>query len=589
MLDNTEKLKKDAIKFSSGVNHKFSSLVLEPKETLRGALAKIARNKPGQSHLPAGIVLIVDKEQKLLGIATDGDIRRALSGGMKLDAPISGAMNKKPFLVEGPKSNMEILSLVVEKIKKENWHKDRLDKIIVVDKNRKVLDLLSFYDLWQQSDVRFKHVGVVGLGFVGLTLGLTLSDFGFTVRGTDKNKSVTGLIRSGKAPFFELGLPALLKDHLGKKFMVVDNFNRENNCEVYFIAVGTPLDKNNKPDLKYLGDASRNLGKLLKRGDSVILRSTVPVGTTRNFVAPLLEEHSGLKAGEDFFIAFAPERTVEGKALLELRQLPQIIGGINHQSADHAASIFGFMTKSTVLVDTLEEAEMVKLINNTYRDVTFGFANEVSLIAGKWGIDAKRVIEAANYGYERSSVPLPSPGVGGYCLEKDPYIFMESARAKGYEPQLIKHARRVSDMMVEHVADSVSSFLKSSTSKKNPKILALGVAFKGKPVTSDVRGSTAIKIIKKLQQENYNNIFGFDPAVSKENVLAHNMRYVKDLKAGFAKADVVFVGTNHPDFEALNIRQLLSLSERPVLLFDSWGLFNKEEVSKIKGVQYRRL
>lgn len=574
------------------MNHNLATLTLSPTGTLRDALAKIAKNKPSKTHLPAGIVLVLGTDQSLLGIATDGDIRRALSTGSTLDTPISRVMNKKPFLIEGPKSHTEILSLVVEKIKKENWHKDRLDKIIVVDKKQKILDLLSFYDLWQQSDTRFKHIGIVGLGFVGLTLGLTLADLGFTVRGIDKNKKISELIGSGKAPFFEAGLPMLLKDHLGKKFLIVNNFNKENNCEVYFVAVGTPLGKNNKPDLKYLGDASKNLGKILKRGDSVILRSTVPMGTTRNFVIPILEKNSNLKAGEDFFVAFAPERTVEGKALEELRRLPQVIGGINHRSVDQAANIFGFMTKATVLVDTLEEAEMVKLINNTYRDVTFGFANEVSLIASKWGMDAKRVIEAANYGYERSSVPMPSPGVGGYCLEKDPYIFIESAMSKGYDPLLMRHARKVSDMMVDHVANNIIEFVKEHSKNPpsgGPKILTLGVAFKGKPVTSDVRGSTAIKIIKKLQQENYKNIFAYDPAVTKDNMLVQNIKHVKDLKAGFANADVVFVGTNHPDFEDLNIRSFLSLSQRPVLLFDSWGLFNKEEVSKIKGVHYKRL
>ena len=565
-------------------------IAVSPTDSIRVALDKMSKNKPKETLLPAGIVLVLDKTKKLLGIATEGDIRRALSRGIPMETQVAKAMNRNPFLVEGPKTSLEIISLVVDKIRKENWHKDRLDKIIVVDKQRKILDLLSFYDLWQQSDTRFKHIGVVGLGYVGLTLGITLADLGFKVKGLDKNTVVANSIQKGTPPFFELGLESLLRDHLNKNFKVVSNFRGANNCDIYFISVGTPLNRENKPDLKYLGSAAEQLGKVLKYGDTVILRSTVPVGTTRDFVAPILEKSSGLKAGEGFFIAFAPERTIEGKALEELRHLPQVIGGFNHRSAELASSVFSFMTNATVLVDSLEEAEMVKLVNNTYRDVTFAFANEVALIAERWGIEAKKVIQAANYGYARSNVPHPSPGVGGYCLEKDPFIFIESAKAKGYDPLLFGHARTISASMLDFIANHTISFIKNNKpTNKNPKILTLGLAFKGRPVTSDIRGSTAVHLVKKLQKENYKNIYGFDPAVSKNDFYLHNVKYVRDLKAGFANADVVLVMTNHPSFEEVNIRQYLASAARPVLLFDTWGIFNKEEVMKIKGVHYKRL
>lgn len=570
--------------------HDLSKISISEKSTIEGALNRMAENKPKESGLPAGIVLITSPQKKLLGIATEGDIRRALSQGSKVSYSILRAMNKTPFLIEGPKTSTEILSLVVEKIKKEGWHKDRLDKIIVVDSARRVLDVVSFYELWQQSDLRFKHIGIVGLGYVGLTLGLTFADLGFKVKGFDKNKIVADAIKSGRPHFFEVGLPQLLKDHLDKNFQVVGDFRRENNCDVYFISVGTPLDKNKKPELGYLGLAAKNLGAILKKGDAVILRSTVPVGTTRNFVLPVLEKISGLKAGDDFFLAFAPERTVEGRALEELKKLPQVIGGINHRSAEVTADFFSFMTNSTLLTDSLEEAEMVKLINNTYRDVTFGFSNEVSLIAQRWGIDAKRVIEAANYGYERSNVPSPSPGVGGYCLEKDPFIFIASAKQKGYNPMLFHHARAISHKMLDFLADSVKTFLKDHKKEnKKAKILVLGVAFKGRPATSDTRGSTSIALLKRLQKEKYKNIHGFDPAVPRADFLPHGIKYVRDLKKGFSGADVVLALTNHIDFESVDARKYLALSAKPTLFYDTWGLFNKNEVAKIKGVHYKSL
>ena len=173
-----------------------------------------------------------------------------------------------------------------------------------------------------------------------------------------------------------------------------------------------------------------------------------------------------MKAGKDFYVAFAPERTVEGKALEELRRLPQVIGGTDRVSAEVAAHLFNSITSHSVIVDSLEEAEMVKLINNTYRDVTFAFANELSLVCKRWGIDTAKVIDAANRDYERSRVPMPSPGVGGYCLKKDPYIFIASARKKGYTPLLVSHARRVSDRMVSFIGETIFEFLLRN--KKSP-------------------------------------------------------------------------------------------------------------------------
>lgn len=567
-----------------------SKICIKPSDSIKRALDVLSENKPSKTNLPGGIILVTDQKKKLLGIATDGDIRRAISRGSSLSTPITGVMNNAPFTIEGPKSNLEILSIVVDKTRSENWHKDRLDKIIIVDKDKRLVDIVSFYDLWRACDVRFKHVGVVGLGYVGLTLALTLADLGFTVRGFDKNPDVIAKLKKGTAHFYEEGLEALLKDHSEKNFKVVGDFSMANNCDIYFVAVGTPLRKNNKPDMSYLEDASEKLGKILKHGDVVILRSTVPVGSTRNVIKPLLEKYSGLTAGEGFLLAFAPERTVEGMALKELRTLPQVIGGLNRASSDITSNIFSFMTNSTVVVDTLEEAEMVKLVNNTYRDVTFAFANEVSLVAQRWGLDAKRIIEAANYGYERSRVPTPSPGVGGYCLEKDPFIFIESARAKNYEPLMFKHARAVSEKMIRFVADEVTSFLKKQKkTAKDPKILIMGFAFKGRPLTSDTRGSPTLKLVQHLHKNNYKNLHGYDPAVVASTIQSSGVMPVSNIKNGFQGADAVVVMNNNVHFENMDIRSLINVSSKPTLLFDSWGLYKKEEVLKVDGINYRRL
>jgi UDP-N-acetyl-D-mannosaminuronic acid dehydrogenase len=186
-------------------------------------------------------------------------------------------------------------------------------------------------------------------------------------------------------------------------------------------------------------------------------------------------------------------------------------------------------------------------------------------------------------------VPLPSPGVGGACLEKDPFIFLESARSKNYEPLLARSPRRISDLMVSFVAENILDFLrKKAAAVKNPKVLILGFAFKGKPATSDVRGSTAVSLVHLLKKE-IKNVHVFDPVAHRSDVVKHGVKYVADIQRGYDKADAVVVMNNNPVFEGLNIRSLLSLTNKPCFLFDTWGLYDKAEVEKVRGIQYKRL
>lgn len=569
------------------VSHKnISEICVSADSGVKEVLSLMALNKSKDTGLLAGIILVIDKSRKLLGIATDGDIRRALAAGATLDTPIEKIMNRRPFLIEGPKNNSEIIRLVTEKIKKENWHKDRLGKVVVVDQKKRVVDLVSFHDLLQRGDIRSKQVSVVGLGYVGLTLALTLAELGFKVKGFDINPGVVKSLKLGRPHFFEGGLADILKNNIGMGFNLVNNFKGKDNCDIYFIAVGTPLSPNKKPDLKHLESASRMVGRVLKMGDIVILRSTVPVGTTRRTVIPILEKESKLKSGNDFFVAFAPERTVEGKALEELRTLPQVVGGLNWASADLAASVFNHLTHSVVLVDSLEEAEMVKLVNNTYRDVVFSFANELSLVCNRLGINTRRVIEAANRGYDRSRVPMPGPGVGGACLEKDPYIFIESAKSKNYQPLLARDSRQISEKMVDFVAGEILKFTKG---KNRSKVFVMGLAFKGRPVTSDTRGSMAIGLINMLKGK-VGSVYGYDPAVSNlGNVKNNGIRLVKSPAEGFKKADVVVVMNNNPDFEKLDVKRLLKFSNKSVFFFDTWAIFEPNDLGKLENVVYRHL
>lgn len=557
--------------------------------TIRQAMEVITRAPKSGLSVPAGLVLVTDQERKLLGIATDGDIRRAIERGATLESPISAAMNSDPFLIRGLKPNAEILGEVLAKIKKEGWRRDKIRNIIVVDAKKRVVDIVSFFDLWRNSEIRLKHIGVVGLGYVGLTLALTLAERGFQMRGLDRDPAVRRKLKSGRPHFFEIGLAGLLGDHLGKNFEVVSRFDAAENCDMYIIAVGTPVSPQGQPQFGHLENASRTVGRVLKYGDAVILRSTIPVGTTREVVIPILEKASRLTAGRDFYVAFAPERTVEGKALDELRRLPQVIGGIDRVSSEVAAHVFNTITSYSIIVESLEEAEMVKLINNSYRDVTFAFANELALVCHRWGIDTARVIEAANRDYDRGRVPMPSPGVGGYCLKKDPFIFISSARRRGFMPLLSPRARALSAKMIDFMAAEIVRFLRRAEKPlKKSKICVVGLAFKGEPVTSDIRGSTSLDLIDTLRPR-VGAVVGFDPAVDAEDARRNGVTYARDIRRALKGADAVVVMNKNPDFKALNMRKLLTFTRRPVMLFDAWGLYPAEEIAKVKNVEYFKL
>jgi UDP-N-acetyl-D-mannosaminuronic acid dehydrogenase len=320
----------------------------------------------------------------------------------------------------------------------------------------------------------------------------------------------------------------------------------------------------------------------------VILRSTVPVGTTRQVVLPILEQGSGLCCGEDFQLAFAPERTIEGNALKELRTLPQIVAGFDERSEEVATHFFGKIAPNIIRVNSLEAAEIAKLINNAFRDVSFAFANELAVICDQWNLDAVHVIEAANMGYPRNPIPLPSPGVGGLCLTKDPFIYAWAGREKGYDPILPIWGRRINTVMVNHVAHKVLNFFKRhSLSPVGRKVFIMGFAFKGNPETSDMRHSPTLDLLSLLQKADL-RLFGHDPVVPAPMLKEFNVT-PSGLKDGFYEADAVIVMTNHDSYKNLDLFGLLPGMRRPGLFFDGWHAFVRKDIEQIHGIEYEGL
>jgi len=355
------------------------NLFINSNATIREAMQTIT--KAPHLKLPAGITLVIDDNERLIGTVTDGDIRRALVKGISLDETVDKIMTKDPITVDDSLTVDEMIKIMM--IKESGRIRDyKVDKVIVTDKDKKVIDVLNFYDLWYKQEIKYKKICVIGTGYVGLTLSVVLAESGYEVLGTDKDQDILEKLNKGELSFYEKGLQPLLKLHLKEGNVKFTSCLKGKKADVYIICVGTPIDeKTNKPILDYIKKAAEDVGDNIKKDDVIILRSTVPIGTTQSLVLPVLEKKSSLKAGTDFYLVFAPERIVEGRALEEIKEIPQILGGINKKSAQIAARVFQTFNPSIIILDSLEEAEMAKLINNCFRDLSFAFANEEAMLA----------------------------------------------------------------------------------------------------------------------------------------------------------------------------------------------------------------
>lgn len=435
---------------------------------------------------------------------------------------------------------------------------------------------------------RQTSVCILGLGYVGLTLATVLADVGYQVTGIDRDRDIIDGLTAGRAHFHEKGLEEMLKaialqPHAPRFRAAL----KEPCASVYIITVGTPILRPSfEPNLDYVRSATREVASVLRAGDLVILRSTVPVGTTRNVVKPVLEEMSGLQAGVDFDLAFCPERTVEGRALRELRELPQIVGGLDERSAERAGRLFRRSTQTIIEVNSIEAAEMLKILDNTYRDVMFAYANQMALLCESLDLDMVPIVQAANQAYNRNRIPVPSPGVGGACLSKDPYILASVCRSVGIDPLLFIHSRRVNEYMPVHTVTRVARELERlGKTLSGSKVLVLGFAFKGKPETSDIRDSPTLDLVRALKERGA-RLLGHDPLVTREEIAALGVE-VTAIEQGFAEADAVIIMLNHPLYEEMDIAALVDGAHKPLLIMDGWHLFNQDEIDRIPGIVYR--
>ncbi len=520
------------------------------------------------------ILICINKKKEFQGVITDGDLRRALLQGASLKDKINNYIKKNALFVNQNISKEKALSLLSTK------------KILipVLDSNNKVVDYYTLKDKLETLDIFNKDVVIIGLGYVGLTLSCILADSGYNVIGYDNDKKIISNLKNKKTDIYENGLQSYLDANIGKNLNFTSKLNK-NAASVFIICVGTYVNAKNKlPNLSHVKKVSSVIGKVISKNTLVLFRSTLPIGCTRNVLIPILEKSSKLKVGNEFSVAYTPERTAEGVALKELKENPQIIGGYDENSTKKALSFFNNISPSVIRVSSLEAAELCKLIDNSYRDHIFAYINQFTELAENINVDLTKIVDSVNQGYARNNIPKPSPSVGGACLYKDPHILASSFNEYNLDQSLILKSRKINELGHIQVFKKLQKLLKLA--KKNvydSKIFLIGMAFKGIPETSDLRNSTSLWFLSLFK--NKKNISAFDYNVSKKEIEKLGIKF-ENINSGFKKADAVIILNNHNKYREINIFKMLNLMNKPAVFIDTWHIFEPAEIKKIKKIIY---
>jgi len=430
---------------------------------------------------------------------------------------------------------------------------------------------------------RDRIVCIMGLGYVGLTLATVMVEVGFEVWGIEVREDLVRQMKEGKAHFSEPGITERLSRAVRNgRLKLFRTIPQDCPATVWIITVGTPMGGDGRARLDMVESVSREVAAHVKDDDLVIMRSTVKIGTTRELVQPILGA-----SGKRFELAFCPERTVEGQALEELRWLPQIVGGETLDVAVRAGQLFQFLTPTVIRVSSIETAEMVKLVDNSQRDVHFAYSNEVARVCDAIGISAAEVIQAGKRGYPRTNLPMPGP-VGGPCLEKDSYILAESVERYGIRPEMTLAARVINE---RQPAEIVSALLAQAGRMggfpAKPVIAMLGIAFKGRPATDDLRGTTARPLLAALREAFPNAVFrGFDAVVSAEAQRGFGVEPMASLPDALAGAHLAVIHNNHPVFASMPLEALADGMAQPGIVYDLWNNFAQGSVLMPEGRVY---
>jgi UDP-N-acetyl-D-glucosamine dehydrogenase len=397
---------------------------------------------------------------------------------------------------------------------------------------------------------RRARAGVVGLGYVGLPLALELARGGLHVTGIDRDTRKVAQLRQGESYIPDVSEAEITALTAAGRLTAATSFNPVATLDTVNICVPTPLRKTRDPDLSYIVSAVEAIAERLHPGMLVILESTTYPGTTEEVVQPLLER-GGLKAGVDFFLAFSPERIDPGNSMFKTRNVPKVVGGTTRQCMDLACALYGTAIDAVVPVSSPRVAEMVKLLENTFRAVNIGLVNEIALMCERLGIDVWEVVDAARtkpFGF----MPFyPGPGLGGHCIPIDPFYLSWKAKQNGFEPRFIELAGHVNASMPHAVVDKIADALNRHRKALNgSQVLIAGVTYKRD--IDDIRESPALDVMGLLHQKGARLAYT-DPFVSRLPGRAwtggYDLESVSPDPATLADVDAVAILTDHTAFD----------------------------------------
>ena len=402
-----------------------------------------------------------------------------------------------------------------------------------------------------------KKICVIGLGYIGLPTAAIFARAGYEIVGVDVSERVVNSLNNGKITIEEVGLPELVAE-------VVENGKlraslKAEEADVFIIAVPTPIHHDLTANVDYVVSATKSIVPFIKKGDVVIVESTIPPRTMDDIVAPIISE-AGLDVHNDVYLAHCPERVLPGRILIELIENTRIVGGTTPVAASRAADVYRAVVTGDVIETEAVTAEMSKLMENTFRDVNIALANELAKISAKLGVNAHDVIELANK-HPRVNIHQPGPGVGGHCLAVDPYFIVEKARN---ESIMIKMARDINNSMPEFVVEQIEQL---TVQIEKPKIAVLGLTYKGN--IDDVRESPAIEIHDMLANNPRFETVAHDPHVQQDQVTFPLL----SLEDALNEAHVAVVLADHNEFKTLS-SEVVSANMKTPIVFDTKNCTN---------------
>jgi UDP-N-acetyl-D-glucosamine dehydrogenase len=411
----------------------------------------------------------------------------------------------------------------------------------------------SLEQLGRKIDDRSARIGVIGLGYVGLPLAVELAKAGFEVVGFDVDADKVRSIELAVSYIGDVSTSDLAEMRKGNRLSATVDFDALRDTDVVNICVPTPLTRSKDPDVSFMAQAVEQIRDRLHPGQLIILGSTTYPGTTHDLFIPTLEE-TGLKVGEDFALAFAPERIDPGNTKFKVRDVPKVVGGETPLCTELACKLFGTIFDVTVPVSSTQTAEMVKLLENTFRAINIGLANEVALMCERLDLDVWEVIDAAAtkpYGFMKF---LPGPGLGGHCIPVDPSYLSWKMKSLNFPARFIDLATEINSRMPAHVATRVGDLLNEDRRATNgANVLVLGVAYK--PDVGDMRESPAIDVISLLAGRGA-EISYHDPFITECEIAGRSYKsseLTDDLLRG---TDIVVILTDHSDVDYARVAEL---------------------------------